>query len=302
MGGGPLAARGQSMAHIFISYARKDAEAANRMVGTLANAGYEAWIDREIPGGELWKKRIVEAIDKSHAFLILLSPNSVASENVRKELDIAELRKKLIFPLVIAPMKVPAEMEYSLVGLQRIDFVTDPNSGERNLLSAMRRLRALDEQNVDWTPWMDTEEGRKTLNAILTDPSRSIKDKINDHMMAADRPSDGAIAWQKKMADADGRHAATSAELENLREQELTLLQEVRSTSSPEIKKLIMEELDDIQERIGSLMSEREALRQEEMSLVEEGSRERDKIMERSRKMLEETNKLIERVWGKKEG
>lgn len=72
------------MAHIFISYARKDAEAANRLVGTLANAGYQAWIDREITGGDLWKRRIVEAIDGADAFLVLLSPHSVASDNVQR--------------------------------------------------------------------------------------------------------------------------------------------------------------------------------------------------------------------------
>ena len=126
------------MAHIFISYARKDAKAANRLVGTLGKAGYDAWIDREIPGGELWRKRIVQEIEQAKAFLILLSPNSVASDDVRKELDIAENRKKLILPLVIAPMRIPPEMEYSLAGLQRIDFAADPIAGDQQLLSAIQ--------------------------------------------------------------------------------------------------------------------------------------------------------------------
>ena len=100
------------------------------------------------PGGELWKKRIVQAIEQARAFLILLSPNSVVSDDVRKELDIAENRKKLILPLVIAPMKIPPEMEYSLAGLQRIDFaadsrtlrsLTDPSTPE--LRQSIRRPR-----------------------------------------------------------------------------------------------------------------------------------------------------------------
>ena len=53
------------MAHIFVSYARKDVGAADRLVGTLREAGYEAWIDRQIPGGELSKKQIVQAIEKA---------------------------------------------------------------------------------------------------------------------------------------------------------------------------------------------------------------------------------------------
>jgi hypothetical protein len=56
----------------------------------------------------------------------------------------ADSRKKLIFPLVIAPMEIPPEMEYSLSGLQQIDFVTDPDAGDRQLLSALKSLHAIE--------------------------------------------------------------------------------------------------------------------------------------------------------------
>jgi len=85
----------------------------------------------------------VQAIEKAQAFLVLLSPNSVASDNVRKELDLADSRKKLIFPLVIARMTIPHEMEYSLAGLQLIDFVSSPESGNSQTLSALKSLHAI---------------------------------------------------------------------------------------------------------------------------------------------------------------
>jgi hypothetical protein len=207
------------MAHIFISYARKDVHAANRLVGTLAEAGYEAWIDCEIPGGELWKKRIVEAIEQAKAFLILLSPNSVASRDVRKELDIAENRKKLILPLVIAPMKIPPEMEYSLAGLQWIDFAADLSAGDRQLLSAIQSLRAI-EQNVAWVPWMETKEGREKLNAVLFDRSRSLQERVSEFQLAQRAHSE---VWLKKMTDLDRKRAAILCETGGPRKEEISL-------------------------------------------------------------------------------
>jgi hypothetical protein len=284
------------MAPIFISYARKDVEAANRLRGTLAKAGYEAWIDQEIPGGDLWKKRIVEAIEVAQAFLVLLSPNSVGSDNVRKELDMADSRKKLIFPLVIAPMKIPHEMEYSLAGLQRIDFVTDPGAGDRQLLSALKSLHAIEQQNTEWAMG-ETKERRKKLNAILTDPSRSIREKIDDFGIAFQEPT--RQAWQKKRDNVSARQNAIVAEQDLLRKKKETLLRELVTASSDEIRKLIYEKVGDISRQQESLLLESSALRDEELALIDESQTQRDKMSEGARKMLEESNKLVERFWKK---
>jgi TIR domain len=274
------------MAHIFISYARKDAEAANRLVTTLAKAGYEAWIDREISGGELWKKRIVEAIEQAKAFLILLSPNSVASDNVRKELDIAENRKKLILPLVIAAMKIPPEMEYSLAGLQRIDFAADPSAGDRQLLSAIQSLRAI-EQNVAWVPWMKTKEGLETLNAILSDTSRSVQERVSDYLSKCELASRAdSETWLKRLTDLDRRHAAIAAERENLEKKKVTLMHELGATSSGEMRELISEKITDINRRLGSLESQSIALSDEERSLYKTEASDYDKLLERGNKIL----------------
>jgi hypothetical protein len=284
---------GGRMAHIFVSYARKDAQAANRLVGTLAKAGYEAWIDREIPGGELWKKRIVEAIEQSKAFLILLSPNSVASHDVRKELDIAENRKKLILPLVISPMKIPPEMEYSLAGLQRIDFAADPSAGDRQLLSAIQSLRAI-EQNVARVPWMETKEGRETLTAILSDTSRSIQERVSDYVGRCQLASSAdSEAWLKRMTDLDRRHAAMSAEREDLEKKKANLKHELGATSSGEIRELISEKITDINRRLASLESESIALRDEERSLIAKPSDYYSKLLERSNKSLEKYDRFL---------
>ncbi len=63
------------MISVFISYAHEDGPVIDIIHSYLAAAGYAVWIDRDlIVGGELWRTRIVEAIESSDVFLLILSP------------------------------------------------------------------------------------------------------------------------------------------------------------------------------------------------------------------------------------
>jgi len=110
------------MTQVFTSYSRRDKETVDQIVGVIENTGIDVWIDREdIKAGNMWRVQIVEAIDTCAAFLLMLSPNSTASDNVRKEIDLAEGSERPIFAVMLQPVKVPAEMRYQLAGLQVID-------------------------------------------------------------------------------------------------------------------------------------------------------------------------------------
>ena len=91
------------MSHVFVSYSRKDSETVANIVARLERDGLSVWLDREdIRGGELWRETIVKAIDNAYAFVLMLSSNSVASENVRKEVDLAEGANKHLLPVMLA--------------------------------------------------------------------------------------------------------------------------------------------------------------------------------------------------------
>ncbi len=103
------------MKHVFISYSRKDSATVDHIVARLDEDKFEAWIDREeIHGGDLWREEIVEAIDDAYAFVLMLSPDSVASDNVRKEVDLAEGAAKALIPVLLAPAKLPSRLRYQL--------------------------------------------------------------------------------------------------------------------------------------------------------------------------------------------
>jgi TIR domain len=110
------------MTQVFTSYSRRDKESVDQIVGVIEGTGIDVWIDREdIKAGNMWRVQIVEAIDTCAAFLLMLSPNSTASDNVRKEIDLAEGSERPIFAVMLQPVKLPADIRYQLAGLQIID-------------------------------------------------------------------------------------------------------------------------------------------------------------------------------------
>jgi hypothetical protein len=82
----------------------------------------DVWIDREdIKTGNTWRKQIVEAIDTCVAFVLVLSRHSAASDNVRKEIDLAQDSGRKVFVLLLEKTVIPSEIRYQLAGLQFAD-------------------------------------------------------------------------------------------------------------------------------------------------------------------------------------
>ncbi len=108
------------MADIFISYSSKDREKAEQLTELLASAGLSVWIDQSgIDVATSWSKEIVQAIDNCKALLVLLSPHSVLSVNVAKEVSLAAEQKKKILPLDLEPVELTDDLRYHLAGIQR---------------------------------------------------------------------------------------------------------------------------------------------------------------------------------------
>ncbi len=105
---------------IFISYSSKDKEKADQLTELLVSAGLSVWIDQSrIDIATSWSKEIVLAIDGCKAFVVLLSPNSILSKNVIKEVSLAAEQQKKILPLDLEPVSLPEDLRYHLAGIQR---------------------------------------------------------------------------------------------------------------------------------------------------------------------------------------
>jgi len=127
-----------SVSNIFLSYSRKDKGIVERLENRLEAAGHSVWVDIEdIRGGDQWRRAIAEAIRQADTFLLLLSSNAVKSDNVCKELNLAEETKTRVIPVAISSVAIPPEMQYQLAGVQRIDLATDFEAGLKQLLEAL---------------------------------------------------------------------------------------------------------------------------------------------------------------------
>ena len=108
------------MADIFISYSSKDREKAEQLTELLASAGLSVWIDKSgIGAATSWSEEIVDGIDNCKMFIVMLSPDSIASHNVVKEVSLASEKRKKILPLDLEPVEIPKNLQYALAGLQR---------------------------------------------------------------------------------------------------------------------------------------------------------------------------------------
>ncbi len=107
------------MSDIFISYSSKDRAQADQLIQLLGSAGLSVWIDKSgIEAATSWSKEIVQAINECKAFVVLLSPNSLLSNNVIKEVSLASEKRKKILPLDLEPVQLTEDFEYQLAGLQ----------------------------------------------------------------------------------------------------------------------------------------------------------------------------------------
>jgi hypothetical protein len=129
------------MGQIFISYSRRDADVVENIVSELEAAGIDVWLDREdITPGKQWRRQIVEAIDTADAFVLNLSPNSAASDNVLKELNLAEeALDPFILPVMLSEMKIPDQMRYQLAGTQFVSYYLDSKRGIRDLIAEIKK-------------------------------------------------------------------------------------------------------------------------------------------------------------------
>ena len=128
------------MPDVFVSYASDDRERVLGIVESVRGRGIELWIDRyKIPGGSQWSSEIVRAIKGCRVFLLITSHRALASENVRKEIDLAASESKTILPLWIEPDLIyPDHVIYHLKGIHYIVF-DDDTAWIEQLFEAFRR-------------------------------------------------------------------------------------------------------------------------------------------------------------------
>jgi FMN phosphatase YigB (HAD superfamily) len=93
---------------IFISYSRYNEEFAKTFAIELRSAGFSIWLDQQdIRLGERWEEAVEEALRSCEILLLILTPASVSSENVKDEIGYAIDHGKRILPVLLEQCEVP---------------------------------------------------------------------------------------------------------------------------------------------------------------------------------------------------
>src|SRR3954451_17859916 len=84
------------MAHVFISYARRDESLASLIADSLREDGFEIWRDDELPAHRAYAEVIEERIKGAAAVVVLWSAEAAKTQWVRAEADTARTALTLV--------------------------------------------------------------------------------------------------------------------------------------------------------------------------------------------------------------
>src|SRR5438270_4218242 len=154
------------MAKLFLSYSRKNAVRAQRLVEWLEREGHDVWRDDDdIGAGASFSSEIEKALKDSDAVLVLWSAESVQSAWVRDEAGLGRDAGKLI-PFSLDETEPPLGFrQFQAIGLSRWKGRGEPPSADR-IRNAIARLAGLQQT----APAVRPATSRRRLETLLRRP------------------------------------------------------------------------------------------------------------------------------------
>jgi hypothetical protein len=166
---------------IFISYARSDSTFVDRLESDLRSYGFDTWVDRQrLEGGVEWARVIEQEILRREAFIVVLSPDSIISNWVLREIAVATSAARRIIPIIARPVShVPIE----IIGIQNVDFSASYTDGLQQLRNALLKTRDLPRNPIN----VNQPQMSVSMNNTLTEQTET-----SPAVPASDQPSGDA--------------------------------------------------------------------------------------------------------------
>ncbi|HEV2130934.1 MAG TPA: toll/interleukin-1 receptor domain-containing protein [Longimicrobiaceae bacterium] len=122
---------------VFLSHSSRDRQLASDLAEVLRRHGVPVWYSHtNILGAQQWHDEIGAALQRCDWFLLILTPHSVESKWVKRELLFALQQDRFenrIVPLLYQPCAFD-RLSWVLSSFQIIDFQNAPEDGYRTLL------------------------------------------------------------------------------------------------------------------------------------------------------------------------
>jgi hypothetical protein len=127
------------VSELFVSHAAADHAFVEPLVGTIRRHGLPVWYSKtNLVGAQQWHDEIGAALERCDWFLVVLSPNSVESIWVKRELLFALSEKRYtnrIIPLLYQPWEYK-KLSWVLNNFQRVDFTNGEEEGYHALFQS----------------------------------------------------------------------------------------------------------------------------------------------------------------------
>jgi len=131
------------MAHkVFICHSSQNKPIADAACAALEAQRIPCWIaPRDILGGEEWGEAIINALSECQVVLLIFSLHANNSPQVRREIERAVHKQKIIVPFRIEDVMPSRAMEYALGNTHWLDAITPPM--ERRLAELCATIASL---------------------------------------------------------------------------------------------------------------------------------------------------------------
>ena len=151
------------MTSIFISYSRKDRNAIDEILATIADSSLKTWLDeRDILPTMEFNARILDGLDKSDWYLLVMTPRSAKSEYVKDELHWALTnRDGRIIPVMLEKCD-PATFHLRMMRIQYVDWTSGSHTGKPQLQNALQLVKDI------------TSDGTLPLNDASLDSEKEL--------------------------------------------------------------------------------------------------------------------------------
>ena len=116
----PYAVYEGSEPYLFISYSHLDAGAVEPLLKELTEKGFRFWYDEGIAPGSEWPEDVARHLNGAAVVLAFISPNSMNSENCRREINFALSKEKPLLSVTLEKTKLPLGMEMQLSSHQSV--------------------------------------------------------------------------------------------------------------------------------------------------------------------------------------
>ncbi len=116
----PFEAYQGSEPYIFISYAHKDKDIVYPLIQSWHEHGYRIWYDEGIDPGNEWPDAIANALNRCFQFVVLITPKSIQSQNVRNEINYALSKKKSFLAIHLEKTELPEGLSLQMGSFQAI--------------------------------------------------------------------------------------------------------------------------------------------------------------------------------------